>query len=54
MTTCPDDEVWVALLEDELTPSALAELEQHVDHCTTCRKIIASLIASHARARMQR
>lgn len=44
MTTCPSEESLLALTRGELTVSALAELDVHIDECPSCRQTVVVLL----------
>ena len=42
--SCPDDNILVAMVEQQLDPARFAEVEVHIDSCEHCRKIVAAAI----------
>lgn len=48
MGACPDDNLLVAI--DALDPAQFAEIEQHIDTCEHCRKIVAAAVAARSLA----
>ena len=41
---CPDTTRLVALIEHVAPPTVVAELEQHLDSCDRCRKVVATAV----------
>lgn len=42
---CPDDNLLVAMVQRTLEPHQFADLENHIDSCDSCRKIVAAAVA---------
>ncbi|MGE0396415.1 MAG: tetratricopeptide repeat protein [Kofleriaceae bacterium] len=40
---CPDDNVLVEMVERAIEPSAMRDLEEHLDSCESCRDVVAAL-----------
>ncbi|HUS30174.1 MAG TPA: serine/threonine-protein kinase [Kofleriaceae bacterium] len=47
---CPDDNALVAMADHGLPTAQFAHLEEHIDGCESCRKIVAAALASRSLA----
>src|SRR4051812_24388425 len=43
---CLDDQQIVALVEGKLSAAARAEVEEHLDACDTCQRLVAAVLGS--------